>query len=44
MLQNHYHLLSKMSMDCVFDVNWNDEVDNSVSSYGSLSKEVADAL
>ena len=44
MLQNHYHLLSKMSMDRVFDVNWKDEVDDNVSSYGSLSKEVADAL
>ena len=39
-LQKNYQLLSKMSMDSVFDANWKDEVEDSVSGYCSLSEEV----
>ena len=42
-LQRHYQLLSKMSVDSVFDANWK-EVEDSVKGYSSLSEEVADAL
>ena len=38
------HLLSKMSVDSEFDTNWKEEVEDSVSSYSSLSEEVGDAL
>ena len=39
----NYQLLSKMSVDNVFDADWKEEVGDSVSGYSSLS-EVSDAL
>ena len=44
MLQRHYQLLNKMSVDGVFDANWKEEVEDNVNGYSSLSEEVADAL
>ena len=46
MLQKYYQVLSKMSVDSVFDVNWKEEVEDSVSGYtcSSLSEEAGDAL
>ena len=44
MLQRHYQLFSKMSVDSVFDVNWKEEVENNVNGYSSLSEEVADSV
>ena len=41
--QKHYQLLIKMSVDSVFDTNWKEEVEDSVSGYSSLS-EVLDGL
>ena len=43
MLQRHYQLLSKMSVDSVFDANWK-EVKENVNGYSSLSEEVTDSL
>ena len=43
MLQKHYKLLSKMSVNDVFDANWK-EVEDSVSGYSNCSEEVTDAL
>ena len=34
-LQKHYQLLSKMSVDSVFDADWKDEVEDSVGDYSS---------
>ena len=42
--QKHYQLLIKMSVDRVFDKNWKEEVEDSVSGYSSLSEEVLDGL
>ena len=42
LLQRHYQLLSKMSMDGVFDADWKEEVEGNVNGYSSLSEEVAD--
>ena len=42
MLQRHYQLLSKMSVDRVFDADWKEEVGDNVK--GSLSEEVTDSL
>ena len=33
-----------MQIDSVFEVNWKQEVEDSVNGYRCLSKEVADAL
>ena len=44
LLQNHYQLLSKMSVDSVFDADWKEKIEDSVSSYSSLSKEAGDAF
>ena len=44
MLQRHYHLLSKMSVDSVFDASCKEEVEDSVNVYSSLSEESTDAL
>ena len=44
MLQRHYQLLIKMSVDSVFDANWKEEVKDNVNGYSSLSEEVADVL
>ena len=42
-LQRHYQLLSKMSVDSVFDADWKEEVEDNVNGYyNSLSEEVAD--
>ena len=38
--QRHYQLLSKMSVDSVFDADWKEEVEENVS----LSEEVTDSL
>ena len=38
-----HQLLSKMCEDSVFDANWKEEVEDSVSGYSSLSKEARDA-
>ena len=43
-LQRHYQLLSKMSVDSVFDANWKEEVEENVKGYSSLSEEVTDSL
>ena len=42
--QRHYQLLSKMSVDGVFDANWKGEVEDNVNGYSSLSEEVTDSL
>ena len=33
MMQRQYQILSKMSVDSVFDAHWKDEVEDSVSGY-----------
>ena len=38
-LQKHYQLLSKMSVDSEFDADWKEEVEDSVGGYSSLSEE-----
>ena len=43
-LQRHYRLLSKMSVDSVFDADWKEEVEENVKVYSSLSEEVTDSL
>ena len=43
-LQRHYQLLSKMSVDGVFDADWKEEVEDNVNGYSSLSEEVTDFL
>ena len=43
-LQRHYQLLSKMSVDSMFDADWKEEVEENVKGYSSLSEEVADSL
>ena len=43
-LQRHYHLSSKMSVDSVFDADWKEEVEENVKVYSSLSDEVTDSL
>ena len=43
MLQRHYQLLSKMSVDSAFDADWK-EVGDNVIGYSSLSEEVTDSL
>ena len=43
-MQRHYQLLSKMSVDSVFDADWKEEVEENVKGYSSLSEEVADSL
>ena len=46
-LQKHYQLLSKMSVDSEFDANWKEEVEeveDSVGGYSSLSEEAGDAF
>ena len=40
----HYQLLSKMSVDSVFDADWKEEVEDNVKGYSSLSEEVTDSL
>ena len=35
----HYQLLSKMSVDSVFDAYWKEEVEENVNGYSSLSEE-----
>ena len=44
MLQRHYQLLSKMSVDSVFDADWKEEVGDNVKGYSSLSEEFTDSL
>ena len=44
MLQKHYQLLSKMSVDSVFDAHWKEKVEDSVSGYSNMSEEAGDAL
>ena len=44
MLQKHYQLLNKMSVDSEFDANWKEEVEDSVDDYSSLSEEAGDAF
>ena len=44
MLQRHYQLLSKMSVDSVFDAYWKEEAEENVNGYSSLSEEVTDSL
>ena len=44
MLQRHYHFLSKMIVDGVFDADWKKEVEDNVNGYSSLSEEVANSL
>ena len=44
MLQRHYQLLSRMSVDSVFDANWKEEVEDNVNGYSNLSEEVADSV
>ena len=41
MLQRHYQVLSKMSVDSVFDANWKEEVEDNVNGYSNMSEEVA---
>ena len=41
-LQRHYKLLGKISVDSDFDVNWKGEVVSKVSSYGSMSESCED--
>ena len=43
-LQRHYQLLSKMSVDSVFDANWKEEVEENVKRYSSLSEKVTNSL
>ena len=43
-LQRNYQLLSKMSVDGVFDADWKEEVGDNVKGYSSLSEEVTDSL
>ena len=43
-IEKTYQHLSEMSVDSVFDADWKDKVENSVSGYSSLLDEVADAL
>ena len=43
-LQKHYQLLSKMSVDSEFDADWKEEVEDSVGGYSSLSEEAGDAF
>ena len=43
-LQKHYQLLSKMSVDSEFDANWKREFEDSVDGYSSLSEEAGDAF
>ena len=43
-LQKHYQLLSKMSVDSEFDADWKEEVEDSVCGYSSLSEEAGDAF
>ena len=43
-LQRHYQILSKMSVNSVFDADWKEEVENNVNGYSSLSEEVTDSL
>ena len=43
-LQRHYQLMSKMSVDIVFDADWKEEVENNVNGYSSLSEEVEDSV
>ena len=42
MLQRHYQLLSKMSVDSVFDADWKEE--ENVKGYSRLSEEVTDSF
>ena len=44
MLQKHYQLLSKMSVDSEFDADWKEEVEDSVVGYSSLSEEAGDSF
>ena len=43
-LQKHYQLLSKMSVDSEFDADWKEEVEDSVGGYSNLSEEAGDAF
>ena len=43
-LQRHYQILSKMSVNSVFDADWMEEVENNVNGYSSLSEEATDSL
>ena len=43
-LQKHYQLLSKMSVDSEFDADWKEEVEESVGGYSSLSEEAGVAF
>ena len=43
-LQKHYQLLSKMSVDSVFDADWKEVVEDSVGGYSNLSEEAWDAF
>ena len=44
MLHRHYQLLSKMSVESVFDADWKEEVEENVKGYSSMSEEVTDSL
>ena len=43
-LQRHYQLLSKMSVDSVFDADRKEEFEENVNDYSSLSEEVTDSI
>ena len=43
-LQKHYQLLSKMSVDSEFDADWKEEVEDSVDGYSSVSEEAGDVI
>ena len=43
-LQKHYQVLSKMSVDSMFDANWKEEDEDSVCGHSSLSEEAGDAF
>ena len=40
-LERHYQLLSKMSVDTVFGANWKEEVEDNVNDYNIWSEAVA---
>ena len=40
-LERHYQLLSKMSVDTVFGANWKEEVEDNVNDYSIWSEAVA---
>ena len=44
MVQKHYQLLDKMSVDSVFDARRKEEAEDRISGFGSLSVEAGDAF